>query len=102
MTIPHRVPKAREVTPLLRNDPQMWVLAKAVGHVMEVGEDEVLSDVSEMVDRGSWESAYFWAVAIDAARGMRRVASPERVVPDLDKVIEYMVGTLAAYRKAMK
>lgn len=101
---PRSVPFATqpEVTALLANDPQVWVLMRAVLDVKERGEKVVLQDIASMVDRRCFEEAYFWATAVDQARHIARMASPERMVPALDATLEVMIGALAAYRKGMK
>ncbi|MBK8246423.1 MAG: hypothetical protein IPK85_03355 [Gemmatimonadetes bacterium] len=99
---PNSNPKSREITPLLQNDPQVWVLMRAVMSVKERGEEEVLADIAEMVDRGMWESAHFWSVAVDNARSVNRAAHPERAIPDLELVLQTMAGALAAFKRVSK
>ena len=56
----------------LRDDPQVWVLLRAVSEIRWRGEEEVLADIAEYVDRDMWIEAKFWAEALDAARGIKR------------------------------
>lgn len=98
--VPHRA--TVKVPSLLRNDPIVWVLMRAVFDVKDRGEAVVLGEIAEMVDRGMWESAWFWATAVDNARHIGHAAEPGRMIPPLDKVLEHMATALSAYRKAVE